>query len=60
MESDRVYYERRAAEERAAAKTAPHPKAREAHLEMAAGYERRMSEILGREATNVVPLIDVA
>lgn len=60
MESDRVYYERRAAEERARAMSAPHPKAREAHLEMASSYDQRLGEIAASEAVNVVPLIDVA
>ena len=43
MESDRVYYTRRAAEERAAALKAEHPKARAVHLAMAAAYDDRLA-----------------
>lgn len=60
MESDRVYYVRRAAEERTAALSAPHPKAREAHLEMAEGYDRRLQELGQQETANIVHLVGVA
>lgn len=49
MENDRGYYMRRAAEERAAALKAAHPKARAAHLEMAAAYDERLSAIAAAE-----------
>lgn len=38
MELDRVYFARRAAEEKAAAMRAAHPSARSAHLDLAARY----------------------
>jgi len=38
MESDAAFFTRRAREERFAATKAEHPKARKAHLEMAARY----------------------
>ena len=60
MESDRVYFERRAAAERAAAMKAADPRVREVHLELASRYDQRLGEIAAREADNVVPLIDVA
>jgi hypothetical protein len=39
MEADLSYFTRRAAEEKAAANSAAHPNAREAHLTLAACYE---------------------
>jgi hypothetical protein len=60
MESDRVYYLRRAAEERAAALVAPHPKAREAHLEMAAGYDLRVADLPAEDPPEIIRLVDVA
>lgn len=39
MESDRLYFERRAEQERAAAASADHEQARKAHLELATRYE---------------------
>jgi len=39
MESDSVYFRRRAGAERVAAMKAPHPSARQAHLEMAGRYD---------------------
>lgn len=41
MESDSIYFERRARQERIAARKALHPNAREAHMAMA----ERLSEI---------------
>jgi len=38
MEGDAAYFSRRAQEERLAAMKAPHPHAREAHLELANRY----------------------
>ena len=41
MESDRIYFTRRASEERSAAEKAANRKAREAHQQMAERYEER-------------------
>ena len=60
MESNAVYYRRRMAEERAAAIHASHPRAREAHLEMSARYEERLSSLDMAERKTSEPLIDVA
>lgn len=58
MESEAVYYRRRMAEEKSAAIHAAHPKARTAHLEMAARYEERIN---GLEAVPTgASLVDVA
>jgi hypothetical protein len=40
MEGDAAYFSRRAQEERRAAMKAPHPHAREAHLELAERYRQ--------------------
>ena len=48
MESDAAFFTRRAREERFAATKAEHPKARKAHLEMAARYADLASAIEGR------------
>jgi hypothetical protein len=60
MVSDRVYYERRAAEERSAAMGAAHPRVREVHLEMAAAYEQRLQSLAAQELEPSVTLTDVA
>ena len=39
--TDRSYLQRRAAQERRAATQATHPKAQQAHLELASQYEQR-------------------
>ncbi len=39
MEPDRLYFARRAKEERAASETATHPQAKRAHVELAQRYE---------------------
>lgn len=56
MESDAVYFVRRAREERDAAHRAEHPAARKAHLDMAERFqeltdaiETHEAELLGRE-----------
>lgn len=49
MESDTVYFARRASEERAAAMKASHVTARQAHLEMAQRYEELATAITARE-----------
>jgi len=60
MEGDRVYFERRASEERSAAMKAAHPKAREVHLELASRYDERLGEMAAGDAPNITPLVDVA
>ena len=45
MESDAVYFGRRAKEERAAAMKATDPRAREAHLELAGRYDELATAI---------------
>jgi len=47
MESDRIYFARRAAEEKAAAMRTAHPNARSAHLDLAARYGD-LAEHIGR------------
>ena len=46
MESDAVYYGRRAREERQAACVAPKPSVRDRHLELAQAYELRTRFLL--------------
>ena len=46
-ESDHDYFTRRAAEERAAAKTAGHPEAERSHLELAHRYDVAAAASLG-------------
>ena len=60
MDSDAVYYRRRLAEEKAAAIHAPHPRARAAHLEMAARYEERLSALEADSVQDPIQLVDVA
>ena len=48
MESDAAFFTRRAREERFAATKAEHPKARRAHLEMAARYADLARAIEGK------------
>jgi hypothetical protein len=48
MESDAAFFTRRAREERFAATKAEHPRARKAHLEMAARYADLASAIEGK------------
>jgi hypothetical protein len=49
MEGDFTYFNRRAQEEREAAMKAPHPTARQAHLDMADRYDEFASAIASRE-----------
>ena len=42
MEAESLYLNRRATEERVAALRAAHPKARQAHLDLAENYEMRL------------------
>lgn len=49
MESDSIYFERRARQEREAASKAVHPNAREAHLAMAARFREISDAIAASE-----------
>ena len=49
MQSDAVYFSRRAHEERAVAREASRAKAREAHLQMAERYDELAAAIAARE-----------
>lgn len=49
MEGDAIYFGRRASQEREAALKAAHPKARQAHLDLAARYEDLAHSIIARE-----------
>lgn len=49
LESDHIYFGRRASEERTAAMQAHHPGARKAHLDMAERYEDLVRAIIERE-----------
>ena len=53
METDRVYFSRRATEEREAALKAVHPKVRQVHLELAKGYDERLAKIASTRPANV-------
>jgi hypothetical protein len=46
MEGDHIYFSRRAQEERRAALKAPHPTARQAHLELAGRYDELAGAIV--------------
>jgi hypothetical protein len=59
MQSDLSYFRRRASEERTAALQARHPKARQAHLELAARYEERVREMTAHNEQLYVPLIEI-
>jgi hypothetical protein len=50
IEGDQVYFCRRAHEERDAAMKAPHPSARQAHLEMAERYDELAAAIASHHA----------
>lgn len=49
MECDALYFSRRARQERAAARRAPHPGARDAHLVMAERFEELSEAISDSE-----------
>jgi hypothetical protein len=49
MEPDKVYFSRRAAEERSAAANTAHQSARQAHLELAHRYDDLARAIIRRE-----------
>ena len=60
MESDRLYFARRAVQERAAAMRSEHPRVRQVHLEMAMRYEELLVAIGRREREAGIHLVDVA
>ena len=60
MESDRAYFVRRAAAERAAALSAVHPAARASHLEMARRYDERLNALAAGDGRPDLKLVDVA
>jgi hypothetical protein len=60
MENDRVYFGRRAGEERLAAMKAAHPRVRQAHLEMAARYDERLAVLVSSEKVAGANLTSVA
>ncbi|MCL6678621.1 hypothetical protein LZ519_04720 [Sphingomonas sp. RG327] len=49
LESDHVYFARRASEERTAAICTPNDEARKAHIELAERYEDLVRAIVGRQ-----------
>jgi hypothetical protein len=51
MEADFTYFSRRAQQEREAAIKAPHPGARQAHIEMAARYDEFAAAIAAHHQT---------
>jgi hypothetical protein len=51
MEADFTYFRRRAQEEREAAMKAPHPGARQAHVEMAERYDEFAAAIVAHHET---------
>jgi hypothetical protein len=60
MDKDRLYFARRAVQERAAALSATDARVRQVHLEMAARYEERLVEIGKAERAAGIHLVDVA
>lgn len=57
MESDVIYFGRRASEERTAALHAPHPQARQSHLELAERYEDLVRAIAESEQQLVLRIV---
>lgn len=60
MESDLVYYRRRAAEETAAAAEAEHVKVRQVHLELARRYAERVTALESEPARAGLRLVTAA
>ena len=60
MEKDARYYERRAQEERQAAKRAKHKVVRQRHLEMAEAYDVRLRSIAAEESREAFHLVSAA
>jgi hypothetical protein len=57
MEAESRYLDRRASEERLAAKQAVHPKARKAHLDLAERYENRLRAAKAETNRSAVHLV---
>jgi hypothetical protein len=57
MEAESLYLNRRASEERLAAKEAAHPKARKAHLDLAERYETRLRATKAETNRSAVHLV---
>ena len=55
MEADFAYFSRRAREERVAAMKAPHPTARQAHIELAERYDELAAAIAEQQMRAVHP-----
>jgi hypothetical protein len=60
MEKDARYYERRAREERRAAKEAKHKVVRQRHLEMAEAYDVRLRSLAAEESRQTFRLVTAA
>jgi hypothetical protein len=60
MESEGTYCSRRAQEEREAAMKASHPKARQAHLELAETYEGRSRAVAANLRRSAMRLVSAA
>lgn len=55
MEADLVYFNRRVAEEKAAAEQAEHPNARQAHLDLAERYADLANALAGASQVSLSP-----
>jgi hypothetical protein len=60
MNSDVVYYSRRAREEREAATSAAGKQARQSHLRLAEAYELRVRELAAEERRSAIRLVSAA
>lgn len=57
MDSDVVYYTRRAIDEREAALAAETEKARQSHLELAKAYESRLIELRAKKTRSTLTIV---
>jgi hypothetical protein len=60
MEADLVYYQRRSAQEAAAAAASPSVKARGVHLELARHYEQRISALEAEYRRSALHIVSAA
>lgn len=60
MEADLAYFRRRLAQEKAAAEAAAHPKVRQTHLDLAAGYDGRIAEAAALERRDTMHIVSAA
>ena len=60
IEADLAYFRRRLAQEKAAAEAAGHPKVRQAHLDLAAGYDVRLAEAAALERRDTMHVVSAA